>query len=60
MDGGAAQLADADLNAGELRHHLRPDTNATASEFMTTRSERPRSRAGPETTGPVATAMTGT
>ena len=37
-----------------------PETNATASEFMTTRSERPSSRAGPEMTGPVAAAMTGT
>ncbi len=36
-----------------------PETKATASEFMTTRSERPSSSAGPETTGPVAAAMTG-
>ena len=37
-----------------------PDTKATASELITTRSERPSSSAGPETTGPVAAAMTGT
>ncbi len=37
-----------------------PETKATASELMTTRSERPRSSAGPETTGPVAAVITGT
>ena len=37
-----------------------PDTKATASELITTRSESPSSRAGPETTGPVAAAITGT
>ena len=37
-----------------------PDTKATASELMTTRSERPSNSAGPETTGPVAAAITGT
>ena len=37
-----------------------PETKATASELMTTRSERPSRSAGPETTGPVAAAMTGT
>ena len=37
-----------------------PDTKATASELITTRSESPRRRAGPETTGPVAAAITGT
>ena len=37
-----------------------PDTNATASELITTRSESPKSSAGPDTTGPVAAAITGT
>ena len=37
-----------------------PDTKATASELMTTRSESPSRSAGPETTGPVAAAITGT
>ena len=37
-----------------------PETKATASELMTTRSDRPSRSAGPETTGPVAAAMTGT
>ena len=37
-----------------------PETKATASEFMTTRSDMPSSRAGPETTGPVTAVITGT
>ncbi len=37
-----------------------PDTKATASAFITTKSASPRSSAGPDTTGPVAAAMTGT
>ena len=37
-----------------------PETNATASVLMTTRSERPSNRAGPETTGPVTAMSTGT
>ena len=37
-----------------------PDTNATASELITTRSDNPKRSAGPDTTGPVAAAITGT
>ena len=37
-----------------------PDTKATAAGVMTTRSAMPSMRAGPETTGPVTTAITGT
>ena len=37
-----------------------PDTKAKASELITTRSASPSRRAGPETTGPVAAAITGT
>ena len=60
VDTDAAEVGRAHPDAGELGHHGRTRDEGHRAPIITTTSHSPSMSAGPETTGPVTAASTGT